>query len=118
MNYMSKKALIIGQGYVGLPISIRSVAMGYSVVGLDNDVNRVSKLLSGNSFVEDVSSEVLSSSLATGRFLPTSDLREAANFDVAVITVPTPLREAAPDLSYIESRGRSPHNHRSCRSNS
>jgi UDP-N-acetyl-D-glucosamine dehydrogenase len=100
---MSKKALIIGQGYVGLPISIRSVAMGYSVVGLDNDVNRVSKLLSGNSFVEDVSSEVLSNSLATGRFLPTSDLREAANFDVAVITVPTPLREAAPDLSYIES---------------
>ena len=100
---MLKKVVIVGQGYVGLPISIRSVDAGYSVVGLDNDTGRVSKLLAGNSFVEDVSNVVLSNSLSTGRFLPTTELSDVSNFDVAVITVPTPLREAAPDLSYIEA---------------
>ena len=100
---MANKILIIGQGYVGLPISIRAVETGFSVVGLDSDESRIKKLKEGNSFVEDVSDQVLSFSLATGRFLPTTELKEASNFDVAVITVPTPLRETAPDLSYIES---------------
>ena len=100
---MNRKVLIIGQGYVGLPISMRAVDVGYQVIGLDNDIHRVSKLLSGSSFVEDVSNKVLALSLATGRFLPSTNLPDAVDFDVAVITVPTPLREAAPDLSYIES---------------
>jgi nucleotide sugar dehydrogenase len=100
---MNKKILIIGQGYVGLPISMRAVEMGYIVVGLDSDSNRIKKLIDGESFVEDVSGNVLSDALATGRFIPTSDLGDAIGFDSAVITVPTPLREAAPDLSYIEA---------------
>ena len=100
---MVKKLLVIGQGYVGLPISMRGVDTGYLVIGLDNDLDRVSKLTSGISFVEDVANESLKSALDTQRFLPTTDVREAVDFDVAVITVPTPLREAAPDLSYIEA---------------
>jgi UDP-N-acetyl-D-glucosamine dehydrogenase len=100
---MVKKLLVIGQGYVGLPISMRGVDTGYLVIGLDNDLNRVSKLTSGISFVEDVANDSLKSALDTQRFLPTTDVREAVDFDVAVITVPTPLRETAPDLSYIEA---------------
>jgi UDP-N-acetyl-D-glucosamine dehydrogenase len=100
---MVKKLLVIGQGYVGLPISMRGVDTGYWVIGLDNDSNRVLKLTSGISFVEDVANDSLRSALDTQRFLPTTDVREAVDFDVAVITVPTPLREAAPDLSYIEA---------------
>ena len=88
---MVKKLLVIGQGYVGLPISMRGIEAGYIVVGLDNDSNRVSKLISGISFVEDVANESLKSALDTQRFLPTTDVREAVDFDVAVITVPTPL---------------------------
>ena len=45
--------------------------------------------------------------LDSGRFAPTADYSAAAGFDVAVITVPTPLREGAPDLSYIEESARS-----------
>ena len=100
---MVQKLLVIGQGYVGLPISMRGIQAGYSVVGLDNDRDRVAKLTSGISFVEDVANDSLISALATNRFLPTTDGSNAKDFDVAVITVPTPLREAAPDLSYIEA---------------
>jgi UDP-N-acetyl-D-mannosaminuronic acid dehydrogenase/UDP-N-acetyl-D-glucosamine dehydrogenase len=100
---MTKKLLVVGQGYVGLPISMRAISVGYMVVGLDNDESRVAKLLAGNSFVEDVSSESLKEALLSRRYNPTSDSDEAVDFDVAVITVPTPLREGAPDLSYIVS---------------
>jgi UDP-N-acetyl-D-glucosamine dehydrogenase len=100
---MTKKLLVVGQGYVGLPISMRAISVGYMVVGLDNDESRVAKLLAGNSFVEDVSSESLKEALLSRRYNPTSDSHEAVDFDVAVITVPTPLREGAPDLSYIVS---------------
>jgi nucleotide sugar dehydrogenase len=68
---------------------------------------RVSKLTSGLSFVEDVGDDVLKASLQSGRFLPTMDMHAAIDFDVAVITVPTPLRETAPDLTYIEAAAKS-----------
>jgi UDP-N-acetyl-D-glucosamine dehydrogenase len=98
--------LIVGQGYVGLPISMRAVTVGYKVVGLDSDNARISKLKGGESFVEDVTNESLRNALESGRFKPTSTKEDGIDFDVAVITVPTPLRETAPDLSYIESAAR------------
>lgn len=99
---MEKKVLIIGQGYVGLPISMRAVGAGYRVVGLDSDEERVRRLQNGDSFVEDVSNNDLRAALSSNRFTVTSDINDAHEFDVAVITVPTPLRESAPDLSFIE----------------
>jgi nucleotide sugar dehydrogenase len=105
--FVNKKLLIVGQGYVGLPISMRAIEVGYEVVGLDSDPARTQKLQSGHSFVEDVSDSVLSAAIATGRFKPTTEVKDAENFDVAIITVPTPLRETAPDLSYIESAAHS-----------
>jgi UDP-N-acetyl-D-glucosamine dehydrogenase len=103
---MSKNILVIGQGYVGLPISMRAIEVGYNVVGLDNDENRVSKLSAGVSFVEDVTNKQLGVALSTGQYKPSTRTDDARDFDVAIITVPTPLREAAPDLSYIESAAR------------
>ena len=97
------KLVIIGQGYVGLPISMAAVDRGYAVVGLDSDVRRIERLRAADSFVEDVPSARLAEALATGRFQPSTSYDDAAGFDVAVITVPTPLRETLPDLSFIES---------------
>ena len=42
----------------------------------------------------------------SGRYLPTAELADCSGFDLAVITVPTPLREGVPDLSYIENAAR------------
>lgn len=100
------KVVIIGQGYVGLPVSMRAVEVGFNVVGLDVDKRRVDELASGRSYVGDVSDELLATTLATGRYLPTADYEQASAFDFAVITVPTPLRETLPDLSFIEDAAR------------
>jgi UDP-N-acetyl-D-glucosamine dehydrogenase len=96
------RLVVVGQGYVGLPLAMRAVEVGYSVVGYDVDANRVKRLADGDSFVEDVSDQQLQAALATGRYSASSESRACAGFDVAVITVPTPLREGVPDLSYIE----------------
>jgi UDP-N-acetyl-D-glucosamine dehydrogenase len=104
---MSKqKVVIVGQGYVGLPLAMSAVDAGYDVVGLDLDETRVKRLSIGDSFVEDISKQRLKGALATGRYLPSDDYDDAAGFDFCVITVPTPLREGAPDVSFIEEAGK------------
>ena len=95
--------VVVGQGYVGLPLAMRAVAVGYDVVGFDLDEARVKRLQAGESLVEDVSSDALAAALASGRYRVSSDPSSCAGFDVAVIAVPTPLREGVPDLSYIEA---------------
>ena len=103
---MGRRLVLMGQGYVGLPVAMQAVARGYSVVGFDVDEARVKRLSTGESYVEDVTDEVLQQALATGRYQATTAERDCAGFDVAVITVPTPLREGVPDLSYIEASAR------------
>lgn len=98
-----KTVVVIGQGYVGLPVAMRSVVAGHNVIGIESSPQRLSKLRSGISFVEDISSAELAAALTSSRYLPSADYSDAAGFDVAVITVPTPLRDSAPDLSYIEA---------------
>ena len=102
----SRRLVLMGQGYVGLPVAMRAVACGYSVVGYDVDEVRVKRLNFGESYVEDVPDSVLQETLATGRYRATTAERDCAGFDVAVITVPTPLRDGIPDLSYIEASAR------------
>ena len=101
-NAAVKRVVIVGQGYVGLPVAMRAVAVGMDVVGVDVDPRRVAQLADGDSYVGDISSAELQGALESGRYLPTDDYIHAAGFDVAVITVPTPLRESLPDLSFIE----------------
>jgi UDP-N-acetyl-D-glucosamine dehydrogenase len=100
------RVAIIGQGYVGLPVAMRAAEVGYSVVGFDVSADRVEALRSGHSYVEDITDATLAASRDKG-YLPTLDPNDLAGFDVAVITVPTPLREGAPDLTYVESAARS-----------
>jgi UDP-N-acetyl-D-glucosamine dehydrogenase len=100
------RVVIAGQGYVGLPLAVRAAQVGHSVVGYDVDEDRIKRLAAGESYVDDVSSAELQEILDAGTFHPSADPRSCAGFDVAVIAVPTPLREGTPDLNYIEQSAR------------
>ncbi|HYI32395.1 MAG TPA: nucleotide sugar dehydrogenase [Glaciibacter sp.] len=106
MNSASK-VVVVGQGYVGLPVAMRAVEVGFTVVGVDLDENRTNALKCGTSYVDDIPDHQLQAALESGSYLPTADYADVAGFDFAVITVPTPLRESLPDLSFIESSARS-----------
>src|ERR687892_595792 len=96
------RLIVVGQGYVGLALAMRAVEVGFDVVGYDVDGDRIKALAAGDSFVEDVGDDVLRAALDCGRYRPVADLDGIDGFDVAVIAVPTPLREGTPDLSYID----------------
>jgi UDP-N-acetyl-D-glucosamine dehydrogenase len=101
------RLVVVGQGYVGLALAVRAVDVGFEVVGYDVDGDRIKSLAVGQSFVEDVGDDALHAALATRRYRPVASFEEVEGFDFAVIAVPTPLREGAPDLSYIEAAARS-----------
>jgi UDP-N-acetyl-D-glucosamine dehydrogenase len=101
------KVVILGQGYVGLPLAVAAADAGHTTIGYDVDPDRIQQLAAGESYVEDISAETIRRLLATGVYRPSSDEADLDGFDVAVISVPTPLREGVPDMSYIESAARS-----------
>ena len=69
------KVVVVGQGYVGLPVAIRAVAAGHRVVGVDTDEPRIARLWTGASYVEDVTDAALRSAIDSGRFTPTASVR-------------------------------------------
>ncbi|MGH9113631.1 MAG: nucleotide sugar dehydrogenase [Acidimicrobiales bacterium] len=95
------RVVIVGQGYVGLPVAMRAVEMGFPVVGLEASTERADALSAGRSYVSDVPDGQLRAALDRG-YRAVSDPDGTGPFDVAVITVPTPLRDGAPDLTYVE----------------
>ena len=96
---------VLGQGYVGLPVAMRASEVGFPVLGFDVSPHRVAALSRGRSYVEDIPDEQLLRALEAG-YRATAEPADLAGFDVAVISVPTPLNEGAPDLTYVESAAR------------
>ena len=97
------KVSIIGQGYVGLTISLFA-GEHHSVTGFDKNKNVVDALNSGKSHIEGVDSVDLARLIATGRYVATIDAAQIAGSDVVVIAVPTPLtKDRKPDLTFVEA---------------
>jgi nucleotide sugar dehydrogenase len=103
---MHGRLIVVGQGYVGLPLAMRAVEVGFDITGFEIDDARVARLSAGDSYIEDIPSSDLAAAIATGRYRATTNVDDIAGFDVAVITVPTPLRESLPDLTHIEQAAR------------
>ena len=100
----SVDVVVVGQGYVGLPLSIAIAEAGYKVIGFDLNNDLVTNLNAGKSHIEDVSSELLAKFLNSGNYIATSNPADFCDCKVAIIAVPTPLNsERQPDISYIES---------------
>jgi UDP-N-acetyl-D-glucosamine dehydrogenase len=98
----NRRVVVVGQGYVGLPVAVRAVEVGFDVVGFDIDKARIDCLRKAQTYIDDITNRDLATALSTGRYLPTDDPTALAGFDIAVVCVPTPLRDGVPDLSYVE----------------
>ena len=97
------KVSIIGQGYVGLTISVFA-ADHHNVVGFDKNQGVVDALNAGKSHIEGVESADLARHIASGRYKATTDASEIADSEVVVIAVPTPLtKDRKPDLAFVEA---------------
>ena len=97
---------IIGQGYVGLPLAVEFARTGFSVIGVDTDLDRVGALQAGQSYTPDLESEDLIALLRQGRYAATADFSVLERTDVVIICVPTPPRKSKdPDISFVIAAG-------------
>lgn len=103
---MTKNLVVVGQGYVGLPMALRAAEKGFSVVGLDSNSAVVEQLNAGISHIDDVPDAALKDGLREG-YTASSDPCCIASADVVVVCVPTPLSaDGGPDLRPVVSAAR------------
>ena len=97
---------VIGLGYVGLPLAIEAANSKLKVAGYDINESVVDSLNKSSSHVEDITDKVLKDALSRD-FLITSDSSILGESEYIVISVPTPLTDYQPDLSYVEAATKS-----------
>ena len=92
---------VIGLGYVGLPLTLAMHDAGYDVIGVDIDGDKIDRLRSGQSTVNDVTDEKVQAATNEGLTF-TTDYDLLSDADGVSICVPTPLRKTdTPDLSFV-----------------
>ena len=97
---------VIGLGYVGLPLAIEAANSKLKVVGYDINESLVTNLNNSTSHVEDISNNQISNSLEKDLIF-TSDSEILGESEYIVISVPTPLTDYQPDLSFVEAATKS-----------
>jgi UDP-N-acetyl-D-glucosamine dehydrogenase len=96
------KVSVIGQGYVGLNLSIFAASVGHSVIGYDLDEKLILKLKNGITHVPGISKELLTSLIIKNNYLPSSNETSIQDSEIIIIAVPTPLdQNRLPDLSAL-----------------
>ena len=96
---MSERIAVIGLGYVGLPLAV-ALARHTPVTGFDISARRIAGLKSGHDHTGEVDDDVLKAS----PLVCTDKLDDIRNFDVYIVTVPTPVDSRnEPDLTPVLS---------------
>ncbi len=95
---------VLGQGYVGLPLSIAMASSGYTTHAVDVDPARLASLMQRRSYVVDVTDEALHRLSESGQFRPAPSLAEVPPVGAYVIATPTPLNDdRTPNLEYVDA---------------
>ncbi|UOO77157.1 nucleotide sugar dehydrogenase [Neisseria sp. Dent CA1/247] len=97
----SAKIGIVGLGYVGLPLMLRYVDIGFKVLGFDIDAEKVEKLNKGQSYIEHIPSEKIAAA-SKNLFEATTDFTRIGEVEAVILCVPTPLNKyREPDMSFV-----------------
>lgn len=96
--------VVVGLGYVGLPLAVELATVGFRIHGLEVDRERVASVNGGRSYIDDVADGDLEPLVSREALSATHEPGVAAEADAVLICVPTPLtRSKQPDLSYVTS---------------
>ena len=102
LNDHTAHVVILGLGYVGLPLATVLADAGYRVTGVDLDGEKVKLVNQGISYIDDVETSLVKKLVDGKKLQATTDFSVVSEADAVSICVPTPLRKTRdPDLSYI-----------------
>lgn len=98
----SAHVVVVGVGYVGLPLVAEFARTGFRVTGYDKDPDKVASLRRGVSYIKDVPTSDLASHVSEGRLRATTDPSVIAAADAVVVCVQTPLNKTKdPDMRFL-----------------
>ncbi len=96
------RAGILGLGYVGLPLAVEMARAGFHVTGIDVDAAKVTSLMAGRCYIDDVDCNFMTQLVKDRRLEATADFAAIQGLDTINICVPTPLRKTRdPDMSFV-----------------
>ena len=99
---------VVGLGYVGLPLVRALIGVGFKVIGLDIDEEKIEALKHGKTYISHLPAQVFANAVRNGDFSPTTDFQDLREADAILICVPTPLtNHREPDLSFVENTAHS-----------
>lgn len=100
MNEKNQNVVVVGLGYVGLPMAVLSVKNGYNVKGLETSQEKIDLINSGKSSVEDGWIEDV---YPDYQFPATDDPSILKEADIVLVCVPTPIdNNFQPNLNPIK----------------
>jgi UDP-N-acetyl-D-glucosamine dehydrogenase len=107
---LAKQAVVgvCGLGYVGLPLALTFGEKGFAVLGFDIDQRKIEAIAKGESYIRHIDAARVAKAVGAEKpFVATLDFRKAAQADVLILCVPTPLNaNREPDMTYIENTAR------------
>lgn len=98
------EVIVLGQGYVGLPVAIQVAKVGFKVFGFDIDADKINKLNSGLTDSPDVDKNEILNLKSQGKIEFTPQIPRTGKPTIYIITVPTPLKnDRTPDLAMLQN---------------
>ncbi|MBK8998124.1 MAG: nucleotide sugar dehydrogenase [Myxococcales bacterium] len=98
----SAHVVVVGIGYVGLPLVAELVRAGFRVTGLDYDKEKVRLLNAGESYIQDVPTADIAPHVKSRRLSASADPAILSEADAVIVCVPTPLNKTKdPDMRFI-----------------
>jgi UDP-N-acetyl-D-glucosamine dehydrogenase len=96
------KVVVVGMGYVGLPLCTEMAKAGFHTTGYDKHEAKVKSVLAGKSYIKDIPDELLAPLVSSGKLTASADPKVLGDADVVIICVPTPLNKTKePDNGFI-----------------
>jgi UDP-N-acetyl-D-glucosamine/UDP-N-acetyl-D-galactosamine dehydrogenase len=90
---------VVGLGYVGLPLAVGFAQADHRVIGFDVDESKVETLQNGVDTTGDLSDD----DVLDGDVTYTTDPSAIRAADYVLVTVPTPVDDEQPNLTFIKS---------------
>jgi UDP-N-acetyl-D-glucosamine dehydrogenase len=98
------QVVVIGMGYVGLPLAVELAKAGFSVIGYDKDRNKARMIAMGESYIGDIPCSEIKPLVDARKLRATTDPAVLASADAVVVCVPTPLTKTKdPDMCFIHA---------------
>ena len=103
---MTLRVSVIGTGYLGATHAACIASLGFEVVGIDVDPEKIAMLAGGKvPFYEPELEELLAAQIKSGRLTFSTNFQDAADADIHFICVGTPQQTGslAADLKYVDA---------------